>query len=66
MVLGLRVQPGGLQRAAQVAATLKTMEVPLRNEVSPTHHRQHSMITVLVALFFPFSQIYTSTRRLQI
>ena len=61
MVLGLRVQLGGLHRATQVAATLKTTEVPLRNEVSPAHHRQRSTITLLVVLSFPFSQIYPSS-----
>ena len=66
MVLGLRVQPGSLQRAAQVAATLKTTEVPLRNEVPYAHHWQPSTITLLVTLFFPSSQIYTSTLRLHI
>ena len=35
MVFGSRVQLGGLQRAAQVAATLKTTEMPLRNEGFP-------------------------------
>ena len=66
MVLGLRVQPGGLQRAAQIPATLKTTEVPLRNEVPYAHHRQRSTITLLVVLSFPFSQIYLSTLGLQI
>ena len=66
MVLGLRVQLGGLHRAAEIAATLKTTEVPLRNEVSHAHHRQRSTITLLVVLSFPFSQIYTSTLGLQI
>ena len=41
MVLGLRVQLGGLHRAAQVAATLKTTEVPLRNEVSACPRAAH-------------------------
>lgn len=34
MVIGLRVQLGGLHHAAQVAAALETTGVPLRNEVS--------------------------------
>ena len=66
MVLGLRVKSGGLQPAAQIAATLKTTEVALRNEVSPAHHRQRSTITLLGVSSFPFSQIYTSILRLQI
>ena len=64
MVLGLRVQPGGLQRAAQIPATLKTTEVPLR--FPHAHHRQPSTITLFVVLSFPFSQIYTPTLGLQI
>ena len=64
MVLGLRIQLGGLHVASQVAAALKTTEVPLR--FPHAHHRQPSTITLLVVLSFPFSQIYTSTLGLQI
>ena len=63
MVLGLRVQLGGLHRAVQVAAALNTTEVPLRNEASPCPTQAASYGHALGRLILSFqSDIYFHSR----